>query len=184
MVRIKKEWIKLEFLKFHACVWPFRCYGCSYGCFLPFSSIFSFRYFALTNSPLCPVLCYFCLKKNEKLLYFCVFYKRKRSVVLTGRINCTFDVELVWKSLAFDSFFIRILFKYVLLLPLWIYYADKTRIKFDIILICPKLSWYALCGHPYDKLQDLSWFSSRQLLKRKSSLVIFQITSFLVAITV
>lgn len=86
MVRIKKEWIKLEILKFHACVWPFRCYGFSYGCFLPFSSIFSFRYFALTNSPLCPVLCYFCLKKNEKLLYFCVFYKRKRSVVLTGRI--------------------------------------------------------------------------------------------------
>ena len=40
MIRIKKEWIKLEFLKFHACVWPFRCYGFCYGCFLPFSSIF------------------------------------------------------------------------------------------------------------------------------------------------
>ena len=62
---------------------------------------FSFPFY----SPLCPVLCYFCFS-------VCLFYKRNRSVVLTGRIfkPTLMLSELVWKSLAFDFVFIRSVF--------------------------------------------------------------------------
>ena len=64
------------------------------------------------QSPMSRSLLFLFKKKNEKLLYFCVFYKRNRSVVLTGRIfklhfwcwvNCSLKITrlrlLLYKNL-------------------------------------------------------------------------------------